>query len=475
MRKKLRTKVLIIGGGAAGMSAALNLETSEVILVEMPGSNSILSPWNLMIKRQSEMKKDILETGNKMSNREILKEYINKFSKTVGDLEALGVRLKKSNIGMVPDYRLAGVEVKKMLSEKIQRKGTMIIKGKVINFLIDKNKKIRGISLEALNGEKKDILADYIILAAGGIASFFKYSTGEKNVTGSILALTYECGIELCNMEFSMFHPFLIVDKRFPRVLVSGSILTQMIFRDESGKRFLTKRIEDALRNNYHHFVFPEMNEEFYRQALKGRIFAELDCTSAWFEKYKKENEFGFIFSQYKKVEVGSIEIHPAFHFLIGGIKINKKAETSQGHIFAAGEIAGGLHGSNRIGGTAIHEAWIFGKIAAQEINKKVKIKKSDFCYGSLNKAGSLGIHPDIKEKVWKVLGSVKAKQGLNELIDLIGKKGEKISSEEKLIKKIAETCLKRKESIGSFFREDLLIKTKAPNSYIIKEKIIFK
>jgi len=475
MPRKLRTKVLIIGGGAAGMSAALNLETKEVILVEMPSSNSILSPWNLMLKDPRQMQKNMLKVGNGMNEKSVLKKYIENFLQTEKDFLKFGIKLKKSNIGMVPDYRLAGLEVKNILSKKIKKKKVKVIKGRVTSFLLDKNKKIQGAGVDFLAGGKGEIVAEHIILAAGGAASFFKYATGEKNATGNVLALAYEGGLELTNLEFLMFHPFLIVDKKFPRVLVSGSILSQMDFCDEKGKKFLTKKIEKALKNNEHHGVFSEMNKEFYSQSLKGKIFAKLNCSEAWFEKYKKENEFGFIFSQYSKTQVGKIEIHPAQHFLIGGIKINEKAQTSQNNVFAAGEIAGGLHGSDRIGGTAIHEAWIFGKIAAKEINRvlknKNKLKKLDV----KSKIGKLGISSDIKEKTWRTFGPIKTLRGLSELVSLIDQKGEKVSSEEKIIRKIAEVCLRRKESVGAFFRKDLPMKKKALNSFIQKGGIIFK
>ncbi|RLG13780.1 MAG: hypothetical protein DRN66_03510 [Candidatus Nanohalarchaeota archaeon] len=116
----------------------------------------------------------------------------------------------------------------------------------------------------------------------------------------------------------------MVIDSRLPKLLISGDILTKMEYEDNDGKNFLSKDIADALRSNEYHYVFPKMTRQFYLQSLKGKIFGRLVCSDEWFEKYKKENEFGYIFRNFKKSELQKIELHPAFHFSIGGLMINK-------------------------------------------------------------------------------------------------------------------------------------------------------
>lgn len=455
--KKIKTQILIIGGGAAGLNAALNLKNNEKILIERSGSNSLFCPWNLMVKSEKQLKKEMLIAGDKINDLKLLEIFLKNYKQIIKNLEKIGIKLKKSNIGLIPDYPMPGPEVRKIFLNKIKNQNTKFLKGTVENFLVDGDGKIKGAIVALFNSKEKiEIYFNYLILAAGGLGNFFKFTTGSKDSDGSILSLCYEAGLKMRDLEFFMFHPFLITDKRLSKVLISGDILTKMEYEDAKGKKFLSKQVEVALRTNQHHYIFSQMTKEFYLQSLKSKIFGRLICSNEWFEKFKKENEFGFAFRDFKKSEIKKIEIHPAFHYSIGGLAINKEGQTSQKNVYAAGEITGGLHGSNRIGGLAILEALIFSKKAALNINKKItKEEKEVLIPNKINKIGNLGLLKSTKERVWKALGPIKEKGELRKLISFLNNK-KTLSSQEKLLREIAKICLLRKKSIGTFLRKDL-------------------
>lgn len=474
----IHTGVLVVGGGAAGMGAILNLKRNDIILVEAPESNSFFSPWNVMIKNKKNLKAEMLKSGGGLNDKRLLRKFLIKKEEVVRDLKKLGIKFKPSNLGVVPDYARPGLKIKEAFAGHIKNNNLKRIVGCVNKFFLNKNNQIFGVGV-MIDEEKEIIITfDYLILAAGGISSFFNFSTGEKKVNGSILALCHEAGLEMRDLEFLMFHPFLLTDKRLPRVLVSGDILTKLKFKNEKGEDFLSQKITEALKNNEHHYVFPEMTREFYRQSLKGKILAELTCSSDWFEKYKKENEFGFVFGSLTKQELQDIEISPTFHFLIGGLVINDKAQTNQYNIYAAGEITGGLHGINRIGGTAVAEAWAFGKIAAEDINKKKfkdnQLNNKKFEVVFAREIKSSGISDDLKNKIWQALGPVKNVRSLKNLKKYI-LTNKKISVEEGLILNMVKICLSRKGSIGSFYREDLSLVSKAKSLHVFNKKIFLK
>lgn len=477
--REIKTKVLIIGGGAAGLNSALHLKTKEVILIERNGSNSKISPWNLMVREREEIKEKILVNGKKKSNPQVLDAFFDYYFEVIDDLKNIGLKLRKSNIGLVPDYRLPGSKARKIFLQKLKNK-VKILKSEVKSFLVSKKeKKIRGVKVFLFSSQEEvRIFFDYLIIASGGMAGLFLFNTGSNDVDGSILSLAYEAGLTLKDLEFFMFHPFLITDRRFPQMLVSGKILTKMRYENEKGEEFLSKEIKEALLTNNHHHIFPQMVREFYQQSLKSKIFGRLVCSSQWFERFKRENEFGFIFRRFKKEEIEKIEIHPAFHFSIGGLVINEKAQTSQENVYAAGEVAAGLHGVNRVGGLAILEALVFSKIAALDINsklekekKKIRVFKKD---NSIEEVGTIGISQEMKKLVWQNLGPIKNKEKLENFQDYLKKKKRK-TSQEKLIEKIVQISLLRKNSIGSFYRDDLKENEKAPSSFLIKKEIVFK
>ncbi|RLG13779.1 MAG: hypothetical protein DRN66_03505 [Candidatus Nanohalarchaeota archaeon] len=115
----------------------------------------------------------------------------------------------------------------------------------------------------------------------------------------------------------------------------------------------------------------------------------------------------------------------------------------------------------------------IFSKIAALDINKRIETN-AEIIIPQTRETGTLGLSDEMKRIIWETLGPVKSKKKIEELKTLLENK-EVLTSQEKLLKKIAETCLLRKESIGAFYREDLEEKQTARGSYLISENIIFK
>ncbi len=453
MTKTIKTSALIIGGGGAGLSAALNLNSEDIVLIERGGSNSVFSPWNMMIRPKEELREKILQMGGNINDSALVDAFLWDYDKAIEDLQKAGIKLRESNIGLIPDYSLPGTETKKILRNKLkEKKGGRSIKGSVENFLTDKKDEVVGVVVRLFDsGQAVNVFFRYAILASGGLGGLFKFTTGSRDSDGSVLALCREIGLKTRDLEFFMFHPFLVVDKRFPRLLISGDILTAMEYEDESGEQFLSAEVADALRNNKHHHIFPQMTEEFYLQSLKGKVYGRMVCSDDWFERFKKENEFGSIFQKFKKEEVEKIELHPAFHFSIGGITINENGQTSRSNLYAAGEVTGGLHGSNRIGGLAILEALIFGRRAALDINEKLKTTNRDIKTPvNMKKVGRLGLSREVKAMAWEALGPLKTDKKLQELKEFLQSK-KSLTSQEKLLKEIAELCLARKESIGAF------------------------
>lgn len=451
----IKTEVLIIGGGAAGLNTALNIKGKSTMIIERTGSNSLLCPWNLMLKPKKELKKNILETGINMNEISLVNTFLEDYKIIIKDLKKLGIKFRKSNIGIVPDYPFPGSEVRKIFIKKLNKKNVKILKGEIQKFLTTKNNEIIGIEGNIFSSKEKiRIFFNDLILAGGGLSGFFQFTTGSVYSDGSILSLCHETNFKMRDLEFFMFHPFLIVDKRLPRALVSGDILTKMEYEDEKGNNFLSRKVSEALKINKHHHIFPQMVKEFYFQSLKSQIYGKLICSEEWFKEYQEKNEFGFIFKNLKVSDIKKIKIHPAFHFSIGGLVINKNSQTSKKNVYAAGEITGGLHGYNRIGGLAILEALTFGKRAALDINKK--IKRNILIPDKFKKVGKLGFSNKRKKEVWKTLGPIKNKKILEKIKKELKEK-RKLTSQEKLFLKIIELSLIRKNSVGSFYRDDFI------------------
>ncbi|MFH1521811.1 MAG: FAD-binding protein [archaeon] len=454
--EQIKTHCLVIGAGAGGISAGIhfldnfngNIDSVEnCILLGEAVSNSAISPWNIIENDKELIREMILKAGENMSDYKVLNTFVEKYPHAIKFLERFNIPLQKSNLGKVPSIK--GSEVLNIITKEFEKNGGKRIIGHVKNFLTN-NGEIKGVVISH-NGIEKEIFANQIIIAGGGLTNLYKYSTGFSIARlPNILALSLEAGLKIENLEFNMFHPFLITEDKMPKVLISGEILQRGKYIDEDGNEFLSEEISNALKNNHHHSVFPQMTREFYRQSLRSKIYMDLSkIDKDYFENYKKTNEFGWVFKDKNLDEVQKFEIHPAFHFSIGGIKINEKAETNCKNIYAVGEISSGLHGCNRIGGFAISEALIFGKIAGELASSKAKAPET----GEFEKVGNSSVSNELKEKVWENLGPVKKRNDLEKFKEeIIGD-----SSDDKLVLAMINSSLNR-ESIGTHFIEENLI-----------------
>ncbi|MCD6434548.1 MAG: FAD-binding protein [Candidatus Diapherotrites archaeon] len=391
----------IVGCGAAGLAAALESREKKIVIIDGKGAASAISPWNMQAEQG--LKEKMLNTG-KINNREILDYFIENYSTAKEFLEKHNIKLRKSNMGIIPNYRMVGKELTEIFRKKLIEKGVKIVEGNV------KGIRVKGDKLCSIVVNSKEIYAENFIFAFGGLGNLYKYST-YVGAASNLLAACLEAGFEIGNLQYNMFHPFLIIDKKLPNTLLSGTLLQKMRFINSQNKEFLSEEIIEALKNNKYHYLFSKMCREFYAESLKNKIYAEILLNENEFNEYKQRDEFGWIFANRKLSEIRRFRITPAFHYSLGGLTIDRNAKTSFENVYAAGECTTGLHGCERVGGVAIAEAIIFGITAAKNANN-----------GKLCRKGKLIKIPEIDEKhrqlFWELLGPIKRKKKLETFID---------------------------------------------------------
>jgi len=440
--------IVILGKGAAGLCLGISLlEKGEknVLIVAGGVSASYVSAWNLMEKKPEEFEKAILETGNGRNNKAMVKAFTENVSDAYSFFEKHGIDFRKSNMGRIASGKMPGKTVVEKLEQEFLKKGGRIKTCTVTGMLLKKNR------LVGIIADKEKIFGDVFALAFGGLGSLYQHSTYFTS-NYCLLSLALEAGIEIKNLEFNMFQPFLIIDKRFPKAMFSGKILKEMKFVDEEGKEFLSDEIRQALAENNHHYIFDKMAREFYLQERKGKIFAELVDQNKMPEN---QEEFAHIFEGKSLEEMRKFEIATALHYSLGGIKVNAKGKTNLDNVFALGECATGLHGASRIGGTAILECVVFAKIAAKEIAEQDFEKTENPTGNEIDREDSFdkevtipAISKEEKEIFWQSLGPVKSRKRLEELAE---KKAE--TACEKLLKKAAKASLET-GNLGTNFVE---------------------
>ena len=212
--------------------------------------------------------------------------------------------------------------------------------------------------------------AKSIVLATGGIGKAYKITSNSWEYTGDGMALAYNAGAELKDMEFVQFHPTGMV---WPPG-VQGLLVTEAvrgeggILRNKLGERFMEKydpkRMELSTRDVVARSIYTEVREG--RGTEHGGAYLDISHKPAEYVKKKLPSMY-HQFKELADVDItkGPMEVGPTCHYMMGGIRV--EAETAQSSVpglFAAGEAAAGLHGANRLGGNSLSDLLVFGRRA---------------------------------------------------------------------------------------------------------------
>ena len=230
------------------------------------------------------------------------------------------------------------------------------------------------------NGRFVVFKAKSIVLATGGIGKAYQITSNSWEYTGDGMALAYEAGAELMDMEFVQFHPTGMV---WPPG-VQGLLVTEAVrgeggtLRNRTGERFMErhdpKRMELSTRDVVARAIYTEVKEG--RGTEHGGAYLDISHKPAEYVKRKLPSMY-HQFLELADVDItkGPMEVGPTCHYMMGGVRVEAEtAATTIPGLFAAGEVAAGLHGANRLGGNSLSDLLVFGRragVAAAEHAKK--------------------------------------------------------------------------------------------------------
>lgn len=212
--------------------------------------------------------------------------------------------------------------------------------------------------------------AKSVIICTGGIGKAWKITSNSWEYTGDGMALAYEAGADLMDMEFVQFHPTgMVWPPGVQGILVTEAVRGEGgILRNKNGERFMErydpKKLELSTRDVVARSIYTEVREG--RGTEHGGAFLDISHKPADYVKRKLPSMY-HQFLELADVDItkGPMEVGPTCHYMMGGIRVD--AETAQSSIpglFAAGEAAVGLHGANRLGGNSLSDLLVFGRRA---------------------------------------------------------------------------------------------------------------
>ncbi|WP_296800384.1 fumarate reductase (CoM/CoB) subunit TfrA [uncultured Methanobrevibacter sp.] len=404
--KTISSDVLIIGSGGAGSRAAIEVDDAGLkpLIVSKGlsfrsgctgmaegGYNAVFKTVDKDDSIEAHMH-DTLKGGSYLNDEKLVEILVNESPKRLIDLENYGALFDRQESGEIDQRPFGGqsfrrtcyqgdrtgAELLNALKEEIIRRDIECIEEVMITSLVCEGTQVIG----ACGFDLKDSSLIYFqakstILASGGAGQLYPVTSNTFQKNGDGYAIAFRAGANLIDMEQIQFHPTGMVKPKTKRgILVTEAVRAEGgILLNKDGERFMSKyapeKMELATRDVVARSIYQEIIEG--KGTDDGGVYLDISHLDDDYIDEKLET----MVLQFENVGVDikhePIEVAPTAHHFMGGLKINTDASTSLENLFGAGEVCGGVHGANRLGGNALADTQVFGKIAGESASKAAK------------------------------------------------------------------------------------------------------
>jgi fumarate reductase flavoprotein subunit len=397
---RLKTDILILGSGGAGLFAALHAHKANPdlnITIAVKGllgksgcTRMVQGGYNVALATGDSVERhfmDTVEGGKWINNQDLAWTLVNGAIERIHELEneigcffdrnADGTVHQKAFAGQTFDRTvhkgdLTGIEIISRLAEQVWHRGIDRLEEHRAIALIpsDDGTRLAGVLLvDVRSGQFTLVEARAVLMATGGGPTMYRYHTpsGDKSCDG--MAMAYNAGLPMRDMEMVQFHPTGLVAGRDTRI--TGTIIEEGLrgaggyLLDGDENRFMAHyddRAERATRDIVSRAMFDQMRAG--RTAANGGVYITMRHLDGKMVRRQFKGmvercaDCGF------DLVGGLVEVVPTAHYMMGGIEFTPECFTDLPGLFAAGEDTGGVHGANRLGGNGVGNSTVFGGIA---------------------------------------------------------------------------------------------------------------
>lgn len=407
--KRLRTDILILGSGGAGLFAALHARTTvpdRRITIAVKGllgkcgcTRMVQGGYNAALSSGDSIERhftDTLEGGKWLNHQDLAWTLVENAPLRVRELEneygcffdrnADGTLHQKAFAGQTFDRTvhkgdLTGIEIVNRLAEQVRARGIDSLQDHRAVEIIRNTAgdMISGVlMIDIRSGEFVFVQAAAVLLATGGGPTMYRYHTpsGDKSCDGIAMAL--RAGLTLRDMEMVQFHPTGLLAG--PGTRMTGTVLEEGLrgaggyLLGGDGARFMHRydaRGERATRDIVSRGIFDQIRHG--NTSPNGGVFIEMAhlgperVRSQFKGMVERCRDCGFDLAE------GRVEVVPTAHYMMGGVSFDADCATALPGLFAAGEDTGGVHGANRLGGNGVANSTVFGGIAGDSMGQWIR------------------------------------------------------------------------------------------------------
>lgn len=398
MKEIKQFDVVVLGGGLAGIFAALALDSSIHVGLFIKdnikrGSSNLAQGGIAAEVKFDEAKieehyEDTLRAGANLNDKAATHILVNEAGKRINQLLSYGVNFDKNEDGTLVTTLEGGHRSRRILhaggddtgaqvmsdlrNELAKRHNIDVFENEMAIEILSNENKALGVIVINPDNEEVYVLANRIILATGGIGGIYKKSTNEKIACGDGIAMAYRAGVEIKNMEFVQFHPtgFYIEDEIGKTFLISEAVRGEGgILRNIEGVRFMEKYDKERMELAPRDVVSQAIHREMF-DTWSDHVYLDITHRDKEYLMKRFPTIYKYCLEHGVDMSKDYIPVAPVEHFLCGGINTDSYGRTSMKNLYAVGECANtGVHGANRLASNSLLECIVFAGRVADEIN----------------------------------------------------------------------------------------------------------
>jgi succinate dehydrogenase/fumarate reductase flavoprotein subunit len=405
----LDTDILILGGGGAGVMAALHATdgpSAPAVVLAVKGlvakggcTRMVQGGFNAVLSPRDSVElhfRDTVEAGGFLNDQDLVWILVTRAPQMIVELEnRYGVFFDRNPDGTIHQKPFAGqsfdrtvhrgdltgIEIMERLRDAVLSRPTvrLLEDNRAVALARDRSgtRVVGALLLDMRAGRFLLVRARAVLLATGGGPTFYRMATPsrEKSMDGIVLA--YEAGARLVDMEMVQFHPTGLV---CPGSELNGAVLEEGLrgsgayLLNGLGERFMARydpqRMERSTRDVVARAAYLEIAAG--RGTPNGGVWIDISHLGA----ERVEQLFPGMVERTRMagfdLATGPVEVCPSAHFVMGGVRIDARCRTSLEGLYAAGEDAGGVQGANRLGGNGVAESLVFGALAGDVMRDEI-------------------------------------------------------------------------------------------------------
>ncbi len=463
--------VLIIGAGGAGLRAAIEAlaqgASVAVVCKSLLGkAHTVMAEGGIAaamanVDRTDDWRahfRDTMRGGKFLNNWRMAQIHAQEAPERVRELEQWGALFDRTTDGNILQRAFGGhtfkrlchvgdrtgLEMIRTLQDRGVNLGIDVYMECAITRLLKDGDRIAGaFGYWRENGRFVVFKAKSVVIATGGIGKAWRITSNSWEYTGDGMALAYDAGAGLMDMEFVQFHPTgMVWPPGVQGILVTEAVRGEGgVLRNKDGERFMERydpeRMDLSTRDVVARAIYTEAKEG--RGTEHGGAYLDISHKPAEYVKKKLPSMY-HQFRELADVDItkGPMEVGPTCHYMMGGIRVD--AETAQSNVpglFAAGEAAAGLHGGNRLGGNSLSDLLVFGRragLSAAEHARQVSSPAADDAevdeatremlapFERSDGDSPYDLHRDLQETMQNYVGIFRSEEDLKRGLDEIQK-----------------------------------------------------